>query len=221
MPENGAIRVMVVDDHPVVREGIQRLLQHFAEFDVVGVAGSGEEAVQLASQVAPDVIIMDVIMPGMGGVDACREIIHLMPGVGVLMLTASTAPAAVIEGVAAGASGYLLKDSGVEQLVGTIREVAEGRVNLTADALRQAAMLIRKDHAGAGFRGPDLLTTRETELLRLFCRGLSYAQISAAAEVGQSTVRNTLDRVQHKAGAGSKTEMVVWAVRAGLLDDLE
>ncbi len=220
MPENRAIRVMVVDDHPVVREGIRRLLQHFAEFDVVGVAGSGEEAVRLACQVAPDVIIMDVIMPGMGGVDACREIIHLKPGVGVLMLTASTAPAAVIEGVAAGASGYLLKDSGVEQLVGTIREVAEGRVNLTADALRQAAMLIRKDSAGAGFRGPDLLTTRETELLRLFCRGLSYAQISAATEVGQSTVRNTLDRVQHKAGAGSKTEMVIWAVRAGLLDDL-
>ncbi len=221
MPENGVIRVMVVDDHPVVREGIRRSLQHFAEFDVVGVAGSGEEAVRLASQVAPDVIIMDVIMPGMGGVDACREIIHLMPGVGVLMLTASTAPAAVIEGVAAGASGYLLKDSGVKQLVGTIREVAEGRVNLTADALRQAAMLIRKDPAGAGFRGPDLLTTRETELLRLFCRGLSYAQISAATEVGQSTVRNTLDRVQHKAGASSKTEMVIWAVRAGLLDDLQ
>ncbi len=221
MPENGAIRVMVVDDHPVVREGIRRLLQHFAEFDVVGVAESGEEAVRLASQVAPDVIIMDVIMPEMGGVDACREIIHLMPGVGVLMLTASTAPAAVIERVAAGASGYLLKDSGVEQLVGTIREVAEGRVNLTADALRQAAILIRKDPAGAGIRGADLLTARETELLRLFCRGLSYAQISAAAEVGQSTVRNTLDRVQHKAGAGSKTEMVIWAVRAGLLDDLQ
>ena len=221
MPENEAIRVMVVDDHPVVREGIRRLLQHFDEFDVVGVAGSGEESVRLASQVAPDVIIMDVIMPGMGGVDACREIIHLMPGVGVLMLTASTAPAAVIEGIAAGASGYLLKDSGVEQLVGTIREVAEGRSNLTADALRQAAMLIRKDPAGAAFRGPDLLTARETELLRLFCRGLSYAQIAAAAEIGQSTVRNTLDRVQHKAGAGSKTEMVIWAVRAGLLDDLE
>ncbi len=144
-----------------------------------------------------------------------------MPGVRVLMLTASTAPAAVIEGVAAGASGHLLKDSGVEQLVGTIREVAEGRVNLTADALRQAAMLIRKDPAGARIRGADLLTARVTELLRLFCRGLSYAQISAAAEVGQSTVRNTLDRVQHKAGAGSKTEMVIWAVRAGLLDDLQ
>ena len=221
MPENGPIRVMVVDDHPVVREGIRRLLQHFAEFDVVGVAGDGEEAVRLASEVAPDVIIMDVVMPGKGGVDACREIMDLMPDIGILMLTASTAPDAVIEGIAAGASGYLLKDSGVEQLVGTIQEIAEGRVSLTADALKRAAMLMRKDPAAQGFRGPDLLTPRETELLRLFCRGLSYAQIADAAEIGQSTVRNTLDRVQHKAGAGSKTEMVVWAVRVGLLDGLE
>ena len=82
MPENGPIRVMVVDDHPVVREGIRRLLQHFPEFDVVGVAGDGEEAVRLASEVAPDVIIMDVVMPGKGGVDACREIMDLMPDIG-------------------------------------------------------------------------------------------------------------------------------------------
>ena len=221
MPENGPIRVMVVDDHPVVREGIRRLLQHFPEFDVVGVAGDGEEAIRLASEVAPDVIIMDVVMPGKGGVDACREIMDLMPDIGILMLTASTAPDAVIEGIAAGASGYLLKDSGVEQLVGTIQEIAEGRVSLTADALKRAAMLMRKDPAAQGLRGPDLLTARETELLRLFCRGLSYAQIADAAEIGQSTVRNTLDRVQHKAGAGSKTEMVVWAVRVGLLDGSE
>ena len=112
MPENGPIRVMVVDDHPVVREGMRRLLQHFPEFDVVGVAGDGEAAVRLASEVAPDVIIMDVVMPGKSGVDACREIMDLMPDIGILMLTASTAPDAVIEGIAAGASGYLLKDSG-------------------------------------------------------------------------------------------------------------
>ena len=221
MPENGPIRVMVVDDHPVVREGIRRFLQHFAEFDVVGVAGDGEAAVRMASEVAPDVIIMDVVMPEKGGVDACREIIDLMPGTGVLMLTASTAPDAVIEGIAAGARGYLLKDSGVEELVGAIKEVAEGRVNLTAEALQRAAVMILKDPAGARFRGPDLLTARETELLRLFCRGLSYAQIAASAEIGESTVRNTLDRVQHKAGAGSKTQMVVWAVRVGLLDGFD
>ena len=82
-------------------------------------------------------------------------------------------------------------------------------------------LYLRRLHAAQGLRGPDLLTPRETELLRLFCRGLSYAQIADAAEIGQSTVRNTLDRVQHKAGAGSKTEMVVWAVRVGLLDGLE
>ena len=99
----------------------------------------------MASEVAPDVIVMDVIMPGKGGVDAFCEIIDVMPDIRVLMLTASTAPDVVIEAISAGASGYLLKDSGVDELVGTIQDIAEGRVNLTAGALQRAATMIRKE----------------------------------------------------------------------------
>ena len=221
MQRSGRIRVMVVDDHPVVRDGIRRVLEHFGQFDVVGLAGDGEEAVRLAAELRPDVIIMDVIMPGKDGVDACHEVMDLMPDVRVLMLTASSAPDAVIEAIAAGARGYLLKDSGVDELVGTVQEIAEGRVNLTADALRRAATMIRKDPRVSRFRGPDLLTSRETETLRLFCRGMSYTQIADADGISRSTVRNTIDRIQDKAGVGSRQEMVIWAVQSGLLDGFE
>ena len=166
MPPQQRIRVMVVDDHPVVRDGIGRVLEHFEQFDVVGLAGDGEEAVRLAVELTPEVIIMDVVMEGKDGVEACREIIDLLPNTRVLMLTASSAPDAVVEAIAAGASGYLLKDSGVDQLVAVIREIAEGQTNLTADALRRAAMMIRKGASASRSRGPEFLTARELEILR-------------------------------------------------------
>lgn len=221
MPPQQRIRVMVADDHPVVRDGIGRVLQHFEQFDVVGLAGDGEEAVRLAVELTPEVVIMDVVMPGKDGVEACREIIDLLPDTRVLMLTASSAPDAVVEAIAAGASGYLLKDSGVDQLVAVIQEIAEGRINLTADALRRAAVMIRRGAGASRSRGPEFLTARELEILRHFCRGLSYTQMADAYGISRSTVRNTIDRIQDKAGVGSKPEMVIWAVRAGLLDGYE
>lgn len=221
MSSHKRIRVMVVDDHPVVRDGIQQVLQHFRELEVVGQAGDGEEAVRLAVELTPEVIVMDVIMPGKDGVDACREIIDLLPDTRVLMLTASSAPHAVVEAIAAGASGYLLKDSGVDQLVTVIRKIAEGQTNLTADALRRAARMIREGSIPSPSRGANLLTPRESEMLRHYCQGKSYTQIADASGISRSTVRNTMDRIQFKAGVTSKPEMVIWAVRAGLLDDLD
>ena len=217
------IRMIVVDDHPVVRDGIGELLNHFSDFHVVGKAGDGAEAVRLAAELGPEVIIMEVLMPERDGIDACREIMDLLPGTRVLMLTASTAPQAVVESVAAGAAGFLLKDSGVEELAGAVREVAEGRFNLTAEVLRQAAAMIRRDLGVSGSRGPEVLTEREREreLLRLFCSGRSYAQIADADGIGRSTVRNVLHRVQDKVGTESKQEMVVWAVTNGLIDPAE
>ena len=212
------IRIIVVDDHPVVRDGIREVLGNFSDFDVVGQAGDGAEAVRLAAEVTPEVIVMDVLMPEKGGVDACREIMDLLPETRVLMLTASTAPEAVVEAVAAGAAGYLLKDSGLDKLVEAIRDVVEGRFTLTAEVLRQAATMIRRDFAVSRLRGPEVLTEREKEILRLFCRGLSYAQIAEADGISRSTVRNALHRIQDKVGIGSKQEMVVWAVKNGLLE---
>ena len=221
MFQSRQIRVMVADDHPVVRDGIREVLNHFDEFNVVGLAANGDEAVRLAAELRPDVVVMDVIMPVKDGVDACREIMDLMTETRVLMLTASTAPGAVIEAIAAGASGYLLKDSGVDRLVEGIRDVSQGRVNLTAEALRRAAIMIRRDSVLSRTRGPDMLTPKETAMLRQFCRGLSYTQIADSDGISRSTVRNTIHRVQDKVGVDSKQEMVIWAARNGLLDDLD
>ena len=122
MPADQRIRVMVVDDHPVVRDGLRNALMYSDEFDVVSQAANGSEAVGLAEDLRPDVIIMDVIMPEKDGVDACREIVDLLPDTRVLMLTASTEDEAVIESIAAGATGYLLKDTGLVELLETVRE---------------------------------------------------------------------------------------------------
>ena len=192
MPQLQRIRVMAVDDHPVVKDGIRRVLQHFGEFDVVGFAGDREEAVRLAVELTPGVIIMDVIVPGKDGINACREILDLLSDTRVLMFTASSAPDAVVEAVAADASGYLLKDAGVDQLVAAIKEVAAGGSTLTADALRQAAMMIRKDANALRSRGMELLTERELEALRYFCQGLSYTQIAEVFGIRRSTIRNTI-----------------------------
>ena len=217
----GLKRVLVADDHPVVSEGIRQVLRHSGEFDVVGVASDGEEAVRLAGELAPDVVVMDVLMPVKNGIDACRDITEELPEIRVLMLTASNSSEAVVESVAAGATGYLVKDSGADRLVETLREVAEGRFQLTADELRRAAGRIRKNSLLSRPLDPSVLTPRERDVLVKFCEGMSYAQIAVEYEISRSNVRNTIYRIHDKTGSGSNQEMVVWAVRSGVLDELE
>ena len=126
MSSSGLIRAMVVDDHPIVRNGLREALEGSGRFDVVGLAGDGEEAVRNARELAPEVIVMDVIMPNKDGIDACREIMELLPDTRVMMLTASTEEDAVIEAMAAGATGYLQKYSPPEELVEAVLDVARG-----------------------------------------------------------------------------------------------
>ena len=218
MSECRRIRVLLADDHPVVGHGIRDVLTHSGEFDVVGLALDGEEAVRMALELVPDVVVMDVIMPVKNGVEACREITELLPDVRVMVLTASTSSEAVIESVAAGATGYVVKDTGVDKLVETLRDVVAGRFYLTADELRQAAGRILRDSRKPLSSDPGVLTPREREVLAKFCRGLSYSQIAEADGISRSNVRNTVYRIHDKIGAGSNQEMVVWAVRSGLLD---
>ena len=137
------IRVMLADDHPIMRDGLRDALQDEGDFEVVGLAGDGVEAVTMAQSLEPEVIVMDVIMPNKDGVDACREIMELLPDTRVLMLTASTTEDAVIEAIAAGATGYLQKDSGPKELAEAIREVAQGRLRIPDKAIRRVFELIR------------------------------------------------------------------------------
>ena len=217
MSSTNGIRVMLVDDHPITRRGLREVLEDSDGFDVVALAADGEEAVTRAEETRPDIVVMDVMMPKKDGVEACRDILDLLPDTKVLMLTASTEDDAVIEAIAAGAAGFVQKYLGSDELVNAIRKVAGGELMIPDDAVKQVFRLIRDGTAMAP--GPKVLTAREREILTQFASGKSYGQIADDLGVGMTTVRNAIYRVQDKLGVESKQEIVVWAVRNGLLDE--
>ncbi len=219
MPE-GPIRVMVVDDHPIVVDGLRVALQASDRFDVVGQAGNGEEAVRTAMELKPDVIVMDVIMPRKDGVDACREIMEALPETRIMMLTASTQEDAVIQALAAGATGYLQKYSRPEELMQAVLDVAEDRLRIPDHLVRQVFAMLRARQEHLPAQPPHQLTALERETLKMFASGMSHAQIAGRRGNSVVTVRNTLYRVQDKLGIETKQELVIWAVRNGLLDDV-
>jgi DNA-binding NarL/FixJ family response regulator len=211
-------RVMLVDDHEIMRDGLREVLQRAGDFEVVGEAGDGAAAVRVAQNLNPDVIVMDVMMPLKNGIDACREIMEVLPETRVLMVTAATERDAVIEAVAAGATGYLEKYSGMEKLLRTVRDVAEGEHRIPGDVIRRVFAGFR---TGAPQPAHELnrLTAREREILTLFAQGLSYAAIAEVRGNQPVTIRNGVYGIQDKLKIGSKQELVVWAVRNGLLDE--
>ena len=211
-------RVMLVDDHSIMRDLLRDALENTGEFQVVAQAADGEEALRLVQEVAPDVIVMDVIMPVMDGIDACRAITELLPDTRVLMLTASNEQDAIVRSIAAGATGYLQKYSGKEQLLATLREVAEGEFRIPGDAARRLARAVRSPLADAASERLDTLTDRERGILKLFADGLTYQEIGEIRNNSALTVRNAVSGVQKKLGFKTRQQMVIWAVRAGLVD---
>ena len=214
------IRVMVVDDHPIMRNGLRDTLEASGRFKVVGEAGDGEEAVRTVAELNPEVIVMDVIMPNKDGIDACREIMERQPDMRIMILTASTEEDAVIEAIAAGATGYLQKYSRPEELVQAVLDVAEGRLRIPDQAVRRVFAMIRGERRMVSRRPLDKLTALERATLTLFASGRTYAEIAEARGISTVTVRNTLYRIQNKLGVATKQELVIWAVRNGLLDDV-
>ena len=220
MPTNRRIRVMVVDDHPIMRKGLRDVLQASACLEVVGEAQDGEEAVRTVEGLAPDVVLMDAIMPRKDGITACREIMELLPDVRVLILTASTEENVVIDAVAAGATGYLEKYSRPEELEQVILGVAEGRLQIPDKDVGRVFAMVQAERQKASRRASDELTELELETVRQFASGMSNTAMAEAAGKSTVTIRNTLYRIQQKLGIGSKQELVIWAVRKGLVDDV-
>ena len=211
------IRVMIVDDHSIVRVGLKQVLDQSGEFEVVGQAADGEEAVRVAADVSPDVVVMDVMMPKKDGVEACREIMESAPETRVLILTASTEEDAIVEAVAAGATGYLQKETDRERLLSAMRTVALGELRLPADVVRRAFEAIR-----GGGKTKDAavgLTPREREILVSFAQGMSYTRIAEARGIKPVTARNAIYGIQQKLGVGTMQGLVLWCVRNGLLGD--
>lgn len=212
---------MVVDDHSIVREGLKHVLEQSGEFEVVGQAADGEEAVRVAAEVYPDVVVMDVRMPGKDGVEACREIMEAAPETRVLMLTVANEETAVLEAVAAGATGYLQKETDRERLLSTVRAVFRGELRLPAEAVRGVIAAVR-GVAEAGDAGDAAgLTAREREILISFAGGMSYARIAELRGIKPVTVRNAIYGIQRKLGVTSMQGLVLWAAQNGLLDDYD
>ena len=184
---------------------------------MVGQAADGEEAVRVAADVSPDVVVMDVIMPKKDGVEACREIMESAPETRVVMLTASTEVDAIVEAVAAGATGYLQKETDRERLLSTVRDAVLGELRVPVEVVRRAFEEIR----GGGRAGDATagLTQREREILVSVSQGMSHARIAEARGIKPVTARNAIYGIQQKLGVGSMQELVIWSVRNGLLGD--
>ena len=210
--------VMLVDDHQVMRDLLRDALENTGEFQVVAQAADGEEALRLVEEAAPDVIVMDLIMPVLDGIEACRQIMELLPDTRVLILTASNEQDAIVRSIAAGATGYLQKYSGKEQLLTTLREVARGEFRIPGSAARRLARAVRSPSADAAAELLATLTQREKEILKLFAEGLTYQEIGEIRNNSGLTVRNAVSGVQRKLGFKTRQQMVVWAVRVGLVD---
>ena len=220
MREKGLVKAMVVDDHPIMRSGLRNALEDSGLFQVVGMAGDGVEAVAAARELKPEVIVMDVIMPEKDGIDACREIMELLPDTRILMLTASTEEDAVVQAVAAGATGYLQKYSPPEELVTTLLDVAQDRLRIPEPAIKKVFAMIRGERGETTREQAPTLTALERETLTMFASGRSYAQIARERGISTVTVRNTLYRIQDKLGIVTKQQLVIWAVRNGMVDDV-
>ena len=221
MSSSDRIRVMVVDDHPIMLDGLRHALEASGRFDVVGEARDGEEALRVAGEVRPQVIVMDVMMPKKDGVDACREVMEILPGTRVLMLTASSKMDAVIEAVAAGATGYLQKHTRTGDLVVAVVDVAEGRLQIPDETVKEVFAMMSRDREDTSRRASDRLTKLERETLSQFASGKSYAEIAEAGGKSAVTVRNRLGLIQDKLGVRSKQDLLIWAVRHGYVEDVE
>ncbi|MBO4273061.1 response regulator [Microbispora triticiradicis] len=208
--------VLVVDDHPVFREGFAALLGSIDEVQVVGTAATGAEAVEQAARHEPDVVVMDVSMPGMDGIEATRHILRERPETGVVVLTMSEEDGTIFEALRAGARGYLLKGAEPEEVVRAITTVAGGGVVFGAVlAGRITDFLAPRPRNGAATAFPGL-TAREHEVLDLVAAGLSNGEIAARLFLSQKTVRNHVHAVFGKIQAADRAEAIIRARDAGL-----
>lgn len=216
-----SIRVLVADDHDIVRKGIRALLATETDIEVVGEAKDGHEAVTEAEKLQPDVILMDLVMPKVGGIEAIRRITASRPEACVLVLTSFAADDKVFPAIKAGALGYLLKDSGPEELVGAIHQVHRGESSLHPTIARKVLQELSRPSEGPPT--PEPLTQREVEVLRLVARGLSNQQIAGGLVISEATVRTHVSNILGKLQLASRTQAALYALREGLtsLDEID
>jgi len=205
------IRILLVDDHSVVRQGLRMFLALDADLSVVGEAANGAEAIQKAHELQPDVILMDLMMPVMDGTTAIGALRRGLPEIEIIALTSVLEDASIFNAMRAGASGYLLKNTEAHELCRAIKAAAAGQVQLSPQA---AARLLREVPAPDS---PEQLTERETAVLRLLAQGLANKEIAAALTIGEKTVKTHVSNILSKLGVVSRTQAALYAVRVGLI----
>jgi NarL family two-component system response regulator LiaR len=214
-----SIRILITDDHRVVRQGLRMFLQLDPEMEVVGEAENGAEALDLVALLAPDVVLMDLLMPIMGGIEATGRIRAQFPDTEVIAMTSVLESAAVAGAVRAGAIGYLLKTTEADALCTAIRAAAAGQVQLAPEA---ATLLFRETPpATTVTSGLDSLTVRETDVLRLVAQGRANKEIALDLGIGEKTVKTHVSSVLAKLDVQSRTQAAIYAARAGLVDPKE
>jgi NarL family two-component system response regulator LiaR len=221
MNEPNPIRVFIAEDHAIVRKGVRNLLSLESDIEVIGEAANGREAVELVRQLQPDVILMDLVMPELDGIQAIQQIKADQPGAKVLVLTSFDTDDKIFPAVKAGALGYLLKDSDPSDLVYAIRQVNAGECSLHPAIARKVLqeLNLAPKHTSA----TQLLTEREVEVLRMVAQGKSNRQIADELVISLGTVRAHLSNILSKLHLASRTQATLYALREGLasLDDVD
>jgi NarL family two-component system response regulator LiaR len=220
------IRVLLVDDHAIVRDGIRSLLTTEPDIQVVGEADNGRDGVSMAERLQPDVILMDLVMPEVDGIEATRRIMASQPRARILVLTSFGAEEKVFPAIKAGAMGYLLKDSGSEDLVRAIHQVHRGESSLdpkiARKVLREMRAEPRPEPVPARDHAVEPLTEREVEVLKLVAQGLSNEEIAQRLVIAERTVRTHVSNILGKLHLANRTQATLYALREGLasLDEI-
>ncbi|MDJ0344876.1 response regulator transcription factor [Streptomyces sp. H10-C2] len=208
-----AIRVLLVDDHQVVRRGLRTFLEVQGDIEVVGEAGDGDEGVARAGELRPDVILMDIKMPGTDGISALRKLRELGSPARVLIVTSFTEQRTIVPALRAGAAGYVYKDVDPEALAGAIRSVHAGHVLLQPEV---ADALLSQEFPGHGQGRGNALTEREREVLTLIADGRSNREIARALVLSEKTVKTHVSNILMKLDVSDRTQAALWAVRHGI-----
>jgi NarL family two-component system response regulator LiaR len=212
------IRLLLVDDHAIIRQGIKALLRARPEIEVVGEAGSGEEGVALCEQHAPDVVLLDLVMPGIGGVEAARRIKLASPRTHVIVLTSYHEDEHILPAIRAGALSYLLKDIPPEELVEAIRKAARGEATLSSQVATLLMQALQGTSVNTSAPQPPPLSQRELEVLRLIAEGLANTEIAEKLFVSETTVKSHVSNILGKLHLADRTQAAVYAWKQGIVN---
>lgn len=219
MTEAGLIQVLIVDDHHMVRKGLKILLEQFPGIKVVGEAANGLQAIEYVSRLKPDIVLMDLVMPVMDGIEAIQRIIALHPDQYIIVLTASSDGETFVQAIQAGAQGYFVKDLEPEELVRAIRNVHQGRPEFDSRFVREVIRRARIDDFSTQLPGP--LSEKEVQILRMLTHGMTDQEIARELVVTEVTVRTHISRILRKLRLENRVQAVLYSLRSGLVSEGE